>query len=40
MDPIMFNQAMYQGIDRGRKLSKRPTARMAKALATRNSVDP
>jgi hypothetical protein len=40
IDPIMFNQAIHQGKERGRKLSKRPNARMAKRLATRNSVDP
>ena len=40
IDPIMFNQAIHQGKERGRKLSKRPNARMANRLATRNSVDP
>jgi hypothetical protein len=40
IDPIMFSQAMRQGKERGWKLTKRPNARMAKTLATRNSVDP
>ena len=40
MDPIMFNQEMRQGEERGWKLRKRPNARMAKTLAIKNSVDP
>ena len=40
IDPIMFSQAMYHGIDLGRKLRNLPSARMAKALDTKNSVDP
>ena len=40
IDPIMFSQEMRQAYERGRKLRKRPTARMAKTLATRKSVDP
>jgi hypothetical protein len=40
IEPIMFNQAIHHGNERERKLSKRPSARIAKALATRKSVDP
>jgi hypothetical protein len=40
MDPIMFSQTIHQGNERGRTLNKRPTARIARMLATRNSVDP
>ena len=40
IDPIMFTQAIHQGKERGRKLSRRPTAKMANTLATKNSVDP
>jgi hypothetical protein len=40
IDPIMFSQAIHQGRLRGRKLRKRPMARMAKTLATKKSVEP
>jgi hypothetical protein len=39
-DPIMFTQAIHHGKDRGRKAIKRPSARMAKTLDTKNSVEP
>ena len=40
MEPIMFSQAMCHGKERGWKLKNRPTARMPKTLAIKNSVDP
>lgn len=40
IEPIMFNQAIHHGNERERELSEARTARIAKALEIKNSVDP